>query len=173
MAVRLRRPHSLSDKKASSRRWRSGSGLYRWWAEGGGYRMTDKTKATMPGRQYNTALLKHRQITRLAAGGQTLHSPVLARSNYQRGLKIRAGVQNLRSPVWGRSNPFKTALCNYPISNRENVSSVHLRVTDSGSQILTRRNPYAQINCVRLTYGHRKSLKIFHNALLHPDRYSL
>lgn len=34
--------------------------------------MTGKTKAAMPGRQCNTALLKHRQITRLAAGGQTL-----------------------------------------------------------------------------------------------------
>lgn len=53
--------------------------------------MADKTKAAMPGRQCNTALLKHRQITRLAAGGQTL----------------------------------------------------------------SRRNPYAQINCVRLTYGPR------------------
>lgn len=53
--------------------------------------MTGKTKATMPGRQCNTALQKHRQITRLAAGGQTL----------------------------------------------------------------SRRNPYAQINRVRLTYGDR------------------
>ena len=34
--------------------------------------MTGKTKAAMPGRQCNTALQKHRQITRLAAGGQTL-----------------------------------------------------------------------------------------------------
>ncbi|MDT7132304.1 host cell division inhibitor Icd-like protein [Citrobacter braakii] len=56
--------------------------------------MTGKTKAAMPGRQCNTALQKHRQITRLAAGGQTL----------------------------------------------------------------SRRNPYAQINCVRLTYGHRNPL---------------
>lgn len=53
--------------------------------------MTGKTKAAMPGRQCNTALQKHRQITRLAAGGQTL----------------------------------------------------------------SRRNPYAQINRVRLTYGDR------------------
>lgn len=53
--------------------------------------MADKTKAAMPGRQCNTALLKHRQITRLAAGGQTL----------------------------------------------------------------SQRNPYAQINRVRLTYGDR------------------
>lgn len=53
--------------------------------------MTGKTKAAMPGRQCNTALLKHRQITRLAAGGQTL----------------------------------------------------------------SQRNPYAQINRVRLTYGDR------------------
>ncbi len=53
--------------------------------------MTGKTKSAMPGRQCNTALQKHRQITRLAAGGQTL----------------------------------------------------------------SRRNPYAQINRVRLTYGDR------------------
>ena len=33
-----------------------------------------------------------------------LRSPVLARSNYHQGFKIRAGVQNLRSPVLGRSN---------------------------------------------------------------------
>lgn len=59
--------------------------------------MTGKTKAAMPGRQCNTALLKHRQITRLAAGGQTL----------------------------------------------------------------SRRNPYAQINCVRLTHGHRNPLNHF------------
>lgn len=59
--------------------------------------MTGKTKAAMPGRQCNTALLKHRQITRLTAGGQTL----------------------------------------------------------------SQRNPYAQINRVRLTYGHRNPLNQF------------
>ena len=53
--------------------------------------MTGKTKAAMPGRLSLNALLKHRQITRLAAGGQTL----------------------------------------------------------------SQRNPYAQINRVRLTYGDR------------------
>ncbi|EJK89280.1 Uncharacterised protein [Klebsiella pneumoniae] len=57
--------------------------------------MTGKTKAAMPGRLSLNALLKHRQITRLAAGGQTL----------------------------------------------------------------SQRNPYAQINRVRLTYGHRNPLK--------------
>lgn len=56
--------------------------------------MTDKTKAAMPGRLSLNALLKHRQITRLAAGGQTL----------------------------------------------------------------SQRNPYVQINRVRLTYGHRNPL---------------
>lgn len=34
--------------------------------------MTGKTKAAMPGRLSLNALLKHRQITRLAAGGQSL-----------------------------------------------------------------------------------------------------
>lgn len=113
--------------------------------------MTGKTKAAMPGRQCNTALLKHRQITRLAAGGQTLHSPVLARSNYHQGFKIRAGVQNLRSPVWGCSNHDEAA-----------ASDLHnsIRV----AQNLSRRNSHAQTklgdmpssnNCVRLTYGHR------------------
>lgn len=34
--------------------------------------MTGKTKAAMPGRLSLNALMKHRQITRLAAGGQTL-----------------------------------------------------------------------------------------------------
>lgn len=57
--------------------------------------MTGKTKAAMPGRLSLNALLKHRQITRLAAGGQTL----------------------------------------------------------------SQRNPYVQINRVRLTYGHRNPLK--------------
>ncbi len=38
-------------KKTPSCRWRSGSGLHRWWVENGGYRMTDKTKATRGGRQ--------------------------------------------------------------------------------------------------------------------------
>lgn len=56
-----------------------------------------KTKATMPGRLSLNALLKHRQITRLAAGGQTL----------------------------------------------------------------SRRYSYAQISCVRLTYGHRNPLNHF------------
>ncbi|EBT2573174.1 host cell division inhibitor Icd-like protein [Salmonella enterica] len=113
--------------------------------------MTGKTKAAMPGRQCNTALLKHRQITRLAAGGQTLHSPVLARSNYHQGFKIRAGVQNLRSPVWGCSNHDEAA-----------ASDLHnsIRV----AQNLSRRNSHAQIklgdmpslnNRVRLTYGDR------------------
>lgn len=107
--------------------------------------MTGKTKAAMPGRQCNTALLKHRQITRLAAGGQTLHSPVLARSNYHQGFKIRAGVQNLRSPVWGCSNHDEAA-----------ASDLHnsIRV----AQNLSRRNSHAQINRVRLTYGHRNPL---------------
>lgn len=126
--------------------------------------MTGKTKAAMPGRQCNTALLKHRQITRLTAAGQTLHSPVLARSNYHRGLQIRAGVQDLCSPVWGRSNPLETASCNYPISNRETGSSVILHNSIRVAQNLLRRNSHAQIkvgdmpssnNCVRLTYGHR------------------
>ncbi|WP_180258523.1 host cell division inhibitor Icd-like protein, partial [Enterobacter hormaechei] len=114
-----------------------------------------KTKAAMPGRQCNTALLKHRQITRLAAGGQTLHSPVLARSNYHQGFKIRAGVQNLRSPVWGCSNHDEAA-----------ASDLHnsIRV----AQNLSRRNSHAQTklgdmpslnNRVRLTYGHCNPLK--------------
>ncbi|HID4204071.1 TPA: host cell division inhibitor Icd-like protein [Klebsiella pneumoniae] len=117
--------------------------------------MTGKTKAAMPGRQCNTALLKHRQITRLAAGGQTLHSPVLARSNYHQGFKIRAGVQNLRSPVWGCSNHDEAA-----------ASDLHnsIRV----AQNLSRRNSHAQTklgdmpslnNRVRLTYGHCNPLK--------------
>lgn len=59
--------------------------------------MTGKTKAAMPGRLSLNALLKHRQITRLAAGGQTL----------------------------------------------------------------SQRNPYVQINRVRLTYGHRYPLNNF------------
>ncbi|WP_455811854.1 host cell division inhibitor Icd-like protein [Pseudomonas graminis] len=40
-----------------------------------------KAKATMQGRQCNTALLRRSQVIRLAAGGQTLHLPVLGRSN--------------------------------------------------------------------------------------------
>ncbi len=116
--------------------------------------MTGKTKAAMPGRLSLNALLKHRQITRLAAGGQTLHSPVLARSNYHQGFKIRAGVQNLRSPVWGCSNHDEAV-----------ASDLHnsIRV----AQNLSRRNSHAQIklgdmpslnNRVRLTYGHRNPL---------------
>ena len=104
--------------------------------------MTGKTKAAMPGRLSLNALLKHRQITRLAAGGQTLHSPVLARSNYHQGFKIRAGVQNLRSPVWGCSNHDEAA-----------ASDLHNSIMVA--QNLSRRNPYAQINRVRLTYGDR------------------
>lgn len=107
--------------------------------------MTGKTKATMPGRLSLNALLKHRQITRLAAGGQTLHSPVLARSNYHQGFKIRAGVQNLRSPVWGCSNHDEAA-----------ASDLHNSIWVT--QDLSRRNPYTQINCVRLTYGQRNLL---------------
>lgn len=117
--------------------------------------MTGKTKAAMPGRLSLNALLKHRQITRLAAGGQTLHSPVLARSNYHQGFKIRAGVQNLRSPVWGCSNHDEAA-----------ASDLHnsIRV----AQNLSRRNSHAQTklgdmpslnNRVRLTYGHCNPLK--------------
>lgn len=117
--------------------------------------MTGKTKAAMPGRLSLNALLKHRQITRLAAGGQTLHSPVLARSNYHQGFKIRAGVQNLRYPVWGCSNHDEAA-----------ASDLHnsIRV----AQNLSRRNSHAQTklgdmpslnNRVRLTYGHCNPLK--------------
>ena len=117
--------------------------------------MTGKTKAAMPGRQCNTALLKHRQITRLAAGGQTLHSPVLARSNYHQGFKIRAGVQNLRSPVWG-------------CSNHDEAAASDLNNSIRVAQNLSRRNSHAQTklgdmpslnNRVRLTYGHCNPLK--------------
>lgn len=117
--------------------------------------MTGKTKAAMPGRQCNTALLKHRQITRLAAGGQTLHSPVLARSNYHQGFKIRAGVQNLRSPVWG-------------CSNHDEAAAIDLHNSIRVAQNLSRRNSHAQTklgdmpslnNRVRLTYGHCNPLK--------------
>ena len=71
--------------------------------------MTDKTKAAMPGRLSLNALLKHRQITRLAAGGQTL----------------------------------------------------------------SQRNPYVQINRVRLTYGHRNPLKLFQTVNLQSAQNSL
>ncbi|HIG8607853.1 TPA: host cell division inhibitor Icd-like protein [Klebsiella pneumoniae] len=71
--------------------------------------MTGKTKAAMPGRLSLNALLKHRQITRLAAGGQTL----------------------------------------------------------------SQRNPYAQINRVRLTYGHRNPLKLFQTVNLQSAQNSL
>lgn len=117
--------------------------------------MTGKTKAAMPGRLSLNALLKHRQITRLAAGGQTLHSPVLARSNYHQGFKIRAGVQNLRSPVWGCSNHDEAA-----------ASDLHNSIRFA--QNLSRRNSHAQTklgdmpslnNRVRLTYGHCNPLK--------------
>lgn len=70
--------------------------------------MTDKTKAAMPGRLSLNALLKHRQITRLAAGGQTL----------------------------------------------------------------SQRNPYVQINRVRLTYGHRNPLKLFQTVNLQSAQNS-
>ena len=71
--------------------------------------MTGKTKAAMPGRLSLNALLKHRQITRLAAGGQTL----------------------------------------------------------------SQRNPYVQINRVRLTYGHRNPLKLFQTVNLQSAQNSL
>lgn len=71
--------------------------------------MTDKTKPAMPGRLSLNALLKHRQITRLAAGGQTL----------------------------------------------------------------SQRNPYVQINRVRLTYGHRNPLKLFQTVNLQSAQNSL
>ncbi|EBP1698169.1 host cell division inhibitor Icd-like protein [Salmonella enterica] len=63
----------------------------------------------MPGRLSLNALLKHRQITRLAAGGQTL----------------------------------------------------------------SQRNPYVQINRVRLTYGHRNPLKLFQTVNLQSAQNSL
>ncbi len=48
----------------------------------------------------------------------------------------------LRSPVWGRSNPCELAVC-------------YLHNSIWVAQNLSRRNPYAQFNRVRLTYGHR------------------
>lgn len=52
----------------------------------------------------------------------------------------------LRSPVWGRSNPFELAAC-------------YLHNSIRVAQNLSRRNSHAQINRVRLTYGHRNPLK--------------
>ncbi|EFN7991920.1 host cell division inhibitor Icd-like protein [Escherichia coli] len=48
----------------------------------------------------------------------------------------------LRSPVWGRSNPCELAVC-------------YLHNSIWVAQNLSRRNPYAQFNRVRLTYGDR------------------
>lgn len=53
--------------------------------------MTGKTKAAMPGRQCNTALLKHRQITRLTAGGQTLSQ----RNPYAQINRVRLTYEHL------------------------------------------------------------------------------
>ena len=53
--------------------------------------MTGKTKAAMPGRQCNTALLKHRQITRLTAAGQTLSQ----RNPYAQINRVRLTYEHL------------------------------------------------------------------------------
>ncbi len=106
--------------------------------------MTGKTKATMPGRLSLNALLKHRQITGLAAGGQTLHSPVLARSNYHRDSKSEL--------------EFKICAPRLGCSNHDEAAASDLHNSIWVTQDLSRRNPYTQINCVRLTYGQRNLL---------------
>lgn len=107
--------------------------------------MMGKVKAAMPGRQYRHTKLKPGQTTRLTAGGQTLHSPVLARSNYHQGFKIRSGVQNLCSPVWG-------------CSNHDEVAASYLHNSIRVAQTLCRRNSYAQISSACLAPGQRNPL---------------
>lgn len=68
IALDGRRLYVYADhKKTPSCRWRSGSGLHRWWVENGGYRMTDKTKATRRGRQWELKRVQPHSTTQRAA----------------------------------------------------------------------------------------------------------
>ncbi|WP_438269111.1 host cell division inhibitor Icd-like protein [Raoultella terrigena] len=127
-----------------------------------------KTKAAMPGRLSHNALLKRNQVTRLTAGGQTLLSPVLARSNYHRGFEIRAGEQSLSDtgiPVSGK--PATMQICIVLLDNH------FPPLSGSAPGILRGINTEVQIISVRLTYGHRNSLKFFQTVNLHSAQNSL
>ena len=113
-----------------------------------------KTKAAMPGRQWVCIALIQSEHSSPGSGGQPLLSPVLARLNYHRGFKIRAGGQRLSDAG---------------ISVSENSTTVQICIVSGGSHfprlhggvpgILRGSIADSQINCVRLTYGHRNLLK--------------
>ncbi len=106
--------------------------------------MTGKTKATMPGRLSLNALLKHRQITGLPLVVKLCTRP------FWRG-QIITGIQN---PSWSS----KSALPVWGCSNHDEAAASDLHNSIWVTQDLSRRNPYTQINCVRLTYGQRNLL---------------
>lgn len=124
-----------------------------------------KTKAAMPGRQWVCIALIQSEHSSPGSGGQPLLSPALARLNYHRGFKIRAGGQRLSDAG---------------ISVSENSTTVQICIVSGGSHfprlhggvpgILRGSIADSQINCVRLTYGHRNLLKNIQTGDSRPAR---
>ncbi len=145
-----------------------------------------KTKAAMPGRQWVCIALIQSEHSSPGAGGQTLLSPVLVRSNYHRGFKIRAGTQSLSDTEIPASwNSISMQICIVSVDND------FPRFSGGAPGILRGFNTEVQIISVRLTYGHRNllkniqtgdsrsvwnahnSLKVFQTVNLHSARNSL
>ncbi len=104
-----------------------------------------KTKAARHGRLSHNALLKHSQITRLVAGGQSLSVT---------GIPVSSNSTTVQICIVLLDNHFP------PLSG-------------SAPGILRGINTKVQIISVRLTYGHRNSLKFFQTVNLHSARNSL
>lgn len=100
-----------------------------------------KTKATMPGRLNHTSLPKHHQVIRFASG-----------------------VQNLSTPVLGGTNPFETASCIYPTSNRNKANSFGVVQTKhrNSPSLPVRRNLLIKLNCAEMELAN--SLILSRNA---------
>lgn len=104
-----------------------------------------KTKAAMPGRLSHNALLKHSQITRLVAGGQSMSVT---------GIPVSSNSTTVQICIVLLDNHFP------PLSG-------------SAPGILRGFNTEVQIISVRLTYEHRNSLKLFQTVNLQSAQNSL
>lgn len=104
-----------------------------------------KTKAAMPGRQCNQTKINQGQITRLAAGGQSLSDT---------GIPVSMNSTTVQICIVLLDNHFPP-------------------LPGSAPGILRDFNTEVQIISVRLTYEHRNSLKLFQTVNLQSAQNSL
>lgn len=109
-----------------------------------------KTKATMQGRQCNTALLKRSPVIRLAAGGQTLHLSILGRLNIGQFTPLLGNILTMlrvsdtdaqnQSPNSGLAQTVCNLLKMFQTPNMAAAQNLRVRLMDA------HHNPLNQLN---------------------------